>query len=72
VNLNSRPINYNRSRRLPANCCLLCGAKLGNFVPINAYAAIGHGSGKIQGWTCRDGCGDDELIDDDDWDESVG
>jgi hypothetical protein len=50
---------------------LLCGAKLGNFVPINAYAAIGHGSGKIQGWTCRDGCGDDEMPDDD-WDELIG
>lgn len=72
MNANSRPINYNRSRRLPKNCCILCGAKLGNFNPVNSFAVIGQGSGKLEGWVCRFGCEDGEMLDDDEWDESIG
>jgi hypothetical protein len=64
---NKRPINYNRSRRLPRNGCLLCGAPLGNFNPVKSLAAIGPGSGKLEGWVCPCGCGsedEDEYEDD--------
>lgn len=72
MNTNSRPINYNRSRRLPKNCCILCGAKLGNFNPVNSFAVFGQGSGKLEGWVCRFGCEDGEMLDDDEWDELIG
>lgn len=65
MNANSRPINYNRSRRLPKNACILCGAKLGNFNPVNSFAVIGQGSGKLEGWICRTGCDNEEGEDGD-------
>lgn len=68
---NSKPQNYDRLRKLPRNCCYICGELLGDFHPTNGGILwLDLATHQHLGWVCPKGCGVDEL-DDDDFDESI-
>lgn len=55
---NRKPCNTNRSRRLPLNCCGICGDALGNFRYGTYWRLRDWETKRYVGWGCGYCCGD--------------